>query len=109
MPSEDDRDELINQITVDAYGDECYWSFLRAIEEEVTFPFTASLVGMVVVVTGVDFDGNERRGLVATVEHEGTSSTISMVRTWTSREPTRQSDGSSPRIDAGSQTHRTRP
>ena len=70
MHSEDDLDELIEQITVDAYGDEGYWSFLQAIDDEVMFPFTASLVGVSVAVTGVDFDGNERRGLVATVERE---------------------------------------
>jgi len=82
MPSNDDLDDLddlIELITVDACGDEGYWSFLQAIEDEVTFPFRASLVGISVVVTGVDFDGNERRGLVATVEHEGTSSTVSML------------------------------
>jgi hypothetical protein len=79
MTSEDDLDELIEQITVDAYGDEGYWSFLQAFEDEVTFPFSASLVGVAVVVIGVDFDGHERRGLVATVEHEGTSSTISIL------------------------------
>ena len=79
MPSEDDLDELIEQITVDAYGDEGYSAFLQALEEEMTFPITAFLVGMSVGVTGVDFDGNGRRGLVATVEHNGTSSTISIL------------------------------
>ncbi len=34
---------------------------------------------MSVVVTGADFDGNERRGLVAIVDHEGTSSTVSLL------------------------------
>jgi hypothetical protein len=79
MLSDDALNELIEQITVDAYGDEGYWSFLQAIADEVTFPFTASLVGASVVVTGVDFDGNERRGLVATVEREHASSTISLL------------------------------
>ena len=79
MPSDDELDELIEQITVDAYGDEGYWSFLQAIEDEVRFPFTASLVGMPVVVTGIDFDGDERRGLVAAVERDGTSATISIL------------------------------
>lgn len=80
MPSDDDLDELIEQITVDAYGDEGYWSFLQAIEDKASFPLTASLVGTPVVVTGIDFDGNERRGLVATVEREeGSSATISIL------------------------------
>ena len=43
------------------------------------FPFTASLVGMPVVVTGIDFDGDERRGLVAAVERDRTSATISLL------------------------------
>ncbi len=79
MHSEDDLDEFIEQITVDAYGDEGYWSFLQAIEDALQFPINASLVGVSVVVTGVDFDGNERRGLVATIEREGASSTISIL------------------------------
>lgn len=48
MPSDDDLedlDELVERITVDAYGDEGYWSFLQAFEDEASFPFTASLVG----------------------------------------------------------------
>lgn len=79
MPSDDELDELIEQITVDAYGDEGYWSFLQAIEDEVPFPFRASLVGATVSVTGVDFHGDERRGLVVTVEREGSAATISIL------------------------------
>lgn len=79
MPSDDELDELVEQITVDAYGDEGFWSFLQAIEDDVRFPFTASLVGAPVEVTGIDFDGDERRGLVATVDRDGTSATISIL------------------------------
>jgi hypothetical protein len=70
MPSDDDLDELIERITVDAYGDEGHWSFLQAIENETNFPMPATLVGVAVHVTGIDFDGNERRGLIATVEQD---------------------------------------
>ena len=69
----------LEHITVDAYGDEGYWSFAQAIEDSVRFPFTASLVGAPVDVTGIDFDGDERRGLVAAVERDGTSATISIL------------------------------
>lgn len=80
MPSDDlDIDALIEQITVDAYGDEGYWSFLQTFEDEVSFPFTASLVGTSVTVTSIDFDGDERRGLVATAEREESSATISVL------------------------------
>ena len=40
---------------------------MRAIQDEVRFPFTAALVGTSIVVTGVDFDGDERRGIFACV------------------------------------------
>lgn len=79
MARDDDLDELIEEITVDAHGDEGYWSFLQAFEDEVSFPFTASLLGMPVVVAGIDFDGDERRGLVATVKRDGSSATISVL------------------------------
>jgi hypothetical protein len=72
-------DRLVESITVDAYGDEGYWSFLQAIDDEVRFPFTAALVGIPVVVTGVDFDGDERSGLVAAVEREESTGTISIL------------------------------
>ena len=75
----DDLDRLVESITVDACGDEGYWAFLQAIEDEVRFPFTAALVGIPVVVAGVDFDGDERRGLVATVERDGSTAMISIL------------------------------
>ena len=81
MPSEDsaddlgwlddldemDLDDLIEQITVDAYGDEGYWSFRQAFEDHLVFPAPASVVGADVTVTKIDFDGDERRGLTGTV------------------------------------------
>jgi hypothetical protein len=76
---DDNLDELVAEITVDAHGDEGYWSFLQAFEDEVSFPLAALLAGMPVVVTGLDFDGDERRGLGATVEHDGASAAISVL------------------------------
>ena len=75
----DDLDLLVEEITVDAYGDEGYWAFLQAIDDEVRFPINAALVGMPVVVARVDFDGDERRGLVAAVVRNGSTATISML------------------------------
>ncbi len=43
------------------------------------FPFTATLAGVPVVVTGVDFDGDERRGLVAVVERSDRAHRISLL------------------------------
>lgn len=79
MPSDDQLDELIQQVTVDAYGDEGFWSFLQAFEDDVRFPFSGTLAGMPVVVTGVDFGGDERRGLVAVIERSGRTDKVSLL------------------------------
>lgn len=75
----DELDETIERITVDAYGDEGYWSFLQAFADEVDLPFAATVVGTPVHVVGVDFGGDERRGLVAVVENEGGRHTVSIL------------------------------
>jgi hypothetical protein len=40
MPSDDDLSigELVDHITVDAYGDEGYWSFLQAFDDHLNYP-----------------------------------------------------------------------
>ena len=81
MLSDDDVsiEELVDQITVDAYGDEGYWSLLQAFDDHITFPLTATVLGTPVRVTKVDFDGDERRGLTATVQRDGHTSTVSLL------------------------------
>lgn len=74
-----DIDELIEQITVDAYGDEGYWSFRQAFEDHVRYPLPASIVDADVAVTKVDFDGDERRGLTTVVEREGRTWVLSLL------------------------------
>lgn len=76
---DDELDEMIEGITVDAYGDEPYWCFLQAFADEVDAPLAATVVGTPVRVVGVDFDGDERRGLVAVVENEGGRHTVSIL------------------------------
>ncbi len=57
-------DALIQEILVDAYGeDEQFWGFLQAFEDNVTLPANAFVIGEPVTVTGFYYDGNERRGL----------------------------------------------
>jgi Calcium binding len=73
-----DVDELVAQITVDAYGDEGYWSFRQAFEDHIDFPVGAALVGVQVAVTEISFD-DERRGLTATVQREDHTSTVSLL------------------------------
>lgn len=88
MPSDDqgwldldepNLDELIEQITVDAYGDEGYWSFRQAFEDHIQFPAMASVVGAEVKMTEIDFDGDERRGLTATVQRDHRTWAVSLL------------------------------
>ncbi len=88
MPSDDegwldldepDLDDLIERITVDAYDDEGYWSFRQAFEDHIQFPVTASVVGAEVTVSEVDFDGDERRGLTATVQRDHRTWAVSLL------------------------------
>lgn len=58
-------DELIQQITVDAHGeDEQLWAFRQAFEDVVAVP-DALVIGEPVSVVEFDYHGNERRGLTA--------------------------------------------
>jgi hypothetical protein len=59
-------DALIEEITLDAYGDgEQLWAFRQAIEDNVALPCGGFVMGEPVSVIAFDFDGNERRGLTA--------------------------------------------
>ena len=60
-------DELIEEITVDANGeDEQLWAFRQAFEDDVAVPCDATVIGEPVKVIKFDYDGNDRRGLTAT-------------------------------------------
>jgi hypothetical protein len=72
-------DELIEQITVDAHGDEGSWSFRQAFEGHVQLPVTAMVVGTEVTVTEIDFDGDERRGLTATIQRKDRTWSVSLL------------------------------
>lgn len=76
----DDIDALIADVTVDADGaGEQLWSFRQAFEDIARFPFRATVVGAEVTVTEVDFDGDERRGLVALCQRAGESYNVSLI------------------------------
>jgi hypothetical protein len=63
--------DLIEQITVDAYGeDEQLWAFRQVIEDEVPLPADGFVIGEPVSVVEIDYDGNERRGLTARCRRE---------------------------------------
>jgi hypothetical protein len=64
-------DRLIEEITVDAYGDdEQLWAFRQAFEDDVALPADGFVIGEPVSVIAVDSDGNERRGLTAKCSRE---------------------------------------
>ncbi|MFV2072956.1 MAG: tetratricopeptide repeat protein [Thermoanaerobaculales bacterium] len=64
-------DELIDEITVDAFGDdEKLWAFRQAFEDNVPLPADAFVIGEPVSVVEIDYDGNERRGLTAKCRRE---------------------------------------
>ena len=92
-------DEIIERVTVDAYGDEGYSLFAQAFEDEVDFSLDATLFGVNVEIGSVDFDADERRGLIAVITNGGethralsSASCCRPVRRCCS--PTRTGDGS---------------
>ncbi len=64
-------DALIEEITVDASGDdEQLWAFRQAFEDQVSLPAEAFVIGEPVRVMTIDYDGNPRRGLTAKCRRE---------------------------------------
>ncbi len=76
----DGIDELIGEIIVDAYGDhEQLWAFRQAFQDNARFPFRGRVVGVEVDVSAVDFDGNERHGLIAVCGRANGRHTVSLI------------------------------
>lgn len=76
----DELDGLIEEIAIDCYGeDEQLTGFLTAIEEELTSPVAATVVGASVEVLAIDYDGDPRRGLVARCSRDGASYVVSAL------------------------------
>jgi hypothetical protein len=72
-----DLEDLIEEIIVDAYGeDEQLWAFRQVIEDEVPLPADGFVIGEPVSVIEIDYDGNERRGLTARCRREDGSEHI---------------------------------
>ena len=75
-----DLEQLIDEITVDAYGlDEQLTGFLQVFLDEVTLPASAVVLGSAVEVVRFDFEGDERRGLVAQCCHGKVTGTVSLI------------------------------
>lgn len=61
-----DVDRLLEEILVDAHGDEeQLWAFRQAFEDAITVPCDGYVIGEPVSVVRFDYDGNARRGLTA--------------------------------------------
>ncbi len=61
-------DALLEEILIDAYGDdEQLTAFQTTFEDQVALPADAFVIGERIFVIGIDYDGNQRRGLTATV------------------------------------------
>src|SRR5438552_9455359 len=59
-------DTLIDEITLDAHGDdEKFWAFRQAFEDNIVVPVDAFVIGEPVSVIAFEYDGNARRGLTA--------------------------------------------
>ncbi len=65
--------ELIEEATVDCYDEyEQFWGFWTALEDELHFPFSATVLGDRVQVVGLNGDrSDERRGVMVNVEKGG--------------------------------------
>ncbi len=73
-------DDLIEEVTVDAYGPyEQLWAFRQAFEDTAHFPFAGRVVGVDVQVEQVDCDGDDRRGLLAVCQRDGQRHTVSLI------------------------------
>ncbi len=67
----DALDKMIEEITVDAYGDyEMLCAFRQVFEDNVELPADGFVIGEPVSVIAVDYNGNERRGLTARCRRE---------------------------------------
>jgi hypothetical protein len=68
--NDDELEALIDEIIVDAYGDdEQLWAFRQVFEDELALPQEAFVIGEAVTVLAFDYE-NERRGLTARCRRE---------------------------------------
>jgi len=76
----DELDRLIEELTIDCYNeDEQLTGFLTGLEEEMTSPVSATVVGAPVEVLAFDYDGDLRHGLTASCRRDGTTYVVSAL------------------------------
>jgi len=59
-------DKLIEEILIDAFGNEGYSAFQAVLDDEISLPCAGIVIGEPVSIIKWDFDGNERLGVTAT-------------------------------------------
>jgi Calcium binding len=75
-----DLDALIEEITVDCYGDEEELTgFLAYLEDALERPVEATVVGVPVTIVGVDCPAGGLRGLVARCRRDGADYEVSLL------------------------------
>jgi len=75
--SKEELNDLVDEITVDAYNDdEQLWAFRQTFEDALALPAEASLIGESIEVLSIDYDGNERRGLTAKCRRDSSVYTV---------------------------------
>ena len=75
-----DLEALIEEITVDCYGeDEELTGFLTYLEDALERPVEATVVGVPVSIVGVDCPAGALRGLVARCRRDGTEYEVSLL------------------------------
>ena len=72
-------DALIEEVLVDAYGDGEQLSAFECVFAEAGLPVSALVVGMACSLDQIEFEGDERRGLVGVVTLDGRRERVSLV------------------------------
>ena len=75
-----DLEALIEEITVDCYGEEEELTgFLTYLEDALERPVEATVVGVPVIIVGVDCPAGALRGLVARCRRDGADYEVSLL------------------------------
>lgn len=72
-------DELLEDVLVDAYGESEQLGAFECVFAETGLRVAAETVGLACVLDGVEFDGDERRGLVAVITLDGRQQRLSLL------------------------------
>lgn len=72
-------DDLVDEVIVDAYGDDEQLSSFECAFEELDVLPDATVVGEVVEVLHIWYDGDERRGLIARCRRNGHEYPLSLL------------------------------